>query len=214
MTSSVSGTPCFSPSACASVLPSAAVAAIASTRPAWASIVSADRLSASEIALSTRTDGWCRPRAPPAALPTGPSQRTSYAKYSTRQRRVVGTAACCPARWAERVPACVRRGGGSLGVFGTRHQRGGRLEDLFCELALAGEQLLGEVVGAGHEFLRLGQLVGARNLHRGDLGGDGLDGLDPGLDRVDDGLLALADGVQNLVLQVLRGVACHFPASL
>src|SRR6516164_2936051 len=31
------------------------------------------------------------------------------------------------------------------------HQRGRRLHQLFGEVALAGEQLLGEVVGAGHD---------------------------------------------------------------
>jgi len=41
---------------------SAGSPAIASIRPAWVMSVSAETLSAPEIALSTRTDGWCRPR--------------------------------------------------------------------------------------------------------------------------------------------------------
>src|SRR6476646_9812438 len=98
-------------------------------------------------------------------------------------------------------------------VLGARGQRARRLEDFLGELALAGQELLGEVVGAGHDLFRLGQLVRERQVDRGDLGGDGLDGLDPGLERVDDGLLALADRVQNLVLQVLGGSVSHGRAS-
>ena len=88
-------------------------------------------------------------------------------------------------------------------------QGGGGLQDFLGELPLAGEQLLGEVVGAGHDLLGLGQLAGERHVHVRELGGQGLDGLDPGPDRLDDGLLALADGLQELFLQVLRGIAGH-----
>src|SRR6266568_5535856 len=219
------------------------VVAIASIRPAWAISVSAETLSASEMALSTRTDGWCRPRS--TWLRYGLDRLVSSASWrSDRLARlrcsrmkapstsrcashmsvtapplltltIVRGSAGVPAlpRTCSRVPAA--RDGGSFAVFGALvfgagHQRGRRLEDLLGELALAGEQLLGEVVRAGHELLRLGQLVRARHLHRGDLRGDGLDGLDPGPDRVDHGVLALADRAQELVLQVLRGGACHF----
>ena len=61
MASSVSGTSLGS-AVVPSVFPSGPVAAIASIRPAWAISVSAETLSALEIALSTRTDGWCKPR--------------------------------------------------------------------------------------------------------------------------------------------------------
>ncbi len=64
MASSVSGMlgalTSAAPSAFASALPSVPV--IASIRPAWAISVSAETFRAPEIALSTRTDGWCRPR--------------------------------------------------------------------------------------------------------------------------------------------------------
>jgi len=55
MASSVSGMPLAS--ALASDVPSTLVVAMASIRPAWAISVSAERLSASEMALSTRTEG-------------------------------------------------------------------------------------------------------------------------------------------------------------
>src|SRR6185437_6447129 len=84
-------------------------------------------------------------------------------------------------------------------------QRSGGLDHLVSELALAGEQLLGEVVTAGHNVLRLRQLVGERHVHRGDPGGDRLNGVDHGLDRVEGHLLALADDREELVLQFLLG---------
>src|ERR1700683_4315851 len=138
-----------------------------------------------------------------------------FAKYSTRQH---GGFWCCRARGsAPRAPGGLwgsepRRGRGSLGVrraAGARGQRGRGPQYLFGEPAPAGGALLGGGVGPGPDVLRLGQLVDKRQLYRRDLGGDGLDGLDPGLDRVDDGLLALADGVQDLVLDLLGGVAGH-----
>src|SRR5580704_11786189 len=84
-------------------------------------------------------------------------------------------------------------------------QRSGGLDHLVSELALAGEQLLGEVVTAGHDVLRLRQLVGERHVHRGDLGGDRRNGVDHGLDRVEGDLLALADDGEELVLEFLLG---------
>jgi len=41
---------------------------------------------------------------------------------------------------------------------------GGRLEHVLGELPLVGEQLLGEVIGAGHNFIRPGQLVSEREI--------------------------------------------------
>src|SRR6266513_4880366 len=92
-----------------------------------------------------------------------------------------------------------------LAVAVAGQQRSGGLDHLVGELALAAEQLLGEVVTAGHHVLRLGQPVGERHVHRGDLGGDRLNGVDHGLDRVEGDLLALADDRQELVLQFLLG---------
>src|SRR5579871_4656316 len=82
-------------------------------------------------------------------------------------------------------------------------QRRGRVQHVLGELALRGEQLLDEVVGAGDQLFRLGQLVGERDTHLGHRRLDGLDGLRPQLDRVDNGVLALADGLQNLTLELL-----------
>src|SRR5580700_1890583 len=89
------------------------------------------------------------------------------------------------------------------------HQWCRRLHQLFREAALAGEQLLGEVVRAGHDILRLGQLRGERYLGKWHLRRHGLDGVDPGLDRLNDGLLARADRVKELCLQVPSGIAGH-----
>src|SRR6266536_2347223 len=84
------------------------------------------------------------------------------------------------------------------------HQRRGGLDELVGELALAGEQLLGEVVTAGHDVVRLRQPLGERQVDCGDLRGDGLNALNHSLDRVEGDLLALADHRQELVLQFLR----------
>src|SRR5580692_2993733 len=97
----------------------------------------------------------------------------------------------------------------SLGVAGGQ-QRSCRLEHVFGELALAGQQFLGEVVRIPHQLLGLGQLVGdvqavgERELR--ELGSHRLDGAGPALDRVDDRRLALADGVQDLTGDVLPDV--------
>src|SRR5438270_3505185 len=84
-------------------------------------------------------------------------------------------------------------------------KRSGGLDHLVSELALAAEQLLGEVVTAGHDVLRLRQPVGERHVHGGDPGSDGLNAVDHGLDRVQSHLLALGDDRQELVLQFLLG---------
>src|SRR3954454_1695607 len=84
-------------------------------------------------------------------------------------------------------------GGGLRRVGLAGQQRGGGLRDLIRELALAGEQLLREVVAAGHDVLRPGQPVRERQVHRGDPGGDGLDGVHHRPDGVESDLLALAD---------------------
>src|SRR5258708_1585606 len=73
---------------------------------------------------------------------------------------------------------------------GQQRRRG--LEQVLGELPLAGQQLLGEVVGARHDVLRRGQLVGERQVHLWQLGLDRLDRGGPGLDRVHDCRLALA----------------------
>src|SRR5580693_2328003 len=211
--------------ASASVLPPAATL---SMRPAWAISVSADRLSASEICLSTRTEGWCRPRS--IWLRYGFDRWVSSASWRRDRlaiRRWVRMNAPSASRWDSHgsfmatswlsqtivrgsagFPVLPRRGflvallgGLGLAVLG----RGQGLHHVLGELALAGQQLLGEVVRVGHDLFRLGQLVGERHVHGRQLGGDGLDGLDPGPDRLDDGLLALADGVQDLVLHFLLG---------
>src|SRR5580704_17360065 len=223
MASSVPGTLGFSLS-----VVSVASAAIASMRPAWVMSVSAETLSAPEMALSTRTEGWCRPRstwlrygldrwvssaswrsdrlairrwvrmkAPSASRCDSHGSFTATSWLS--QTIVRGSSGLCRAA-AYRVRVGLLAGLG-LAVLG----RGQGLHHVLGELALAGQELLGEVVRVGHDVLRLGQLVGERHVHGRQLGGDGLDGLDPGLDRLDDGLLALADGVQDLVLHFLGG---------
>ena len=80
------------------------------------------------------------------------------------------------------------------------------MEHVHRELPLAGEQLLGEVVGARHHIFRLREPVRERHVHGRQLRRDRLDGVGPGLDRVDDGLLALADSLEDLVLQFRPGV--------
>src|SRR5690242_10987196 len=86
--------------------------------------------------------------------------------------------------------------GGGVAV----EQRRGRVQHVLGELALRGEELLDEVVRAGHKLTRLGQLVGERDANLGHRRLDGLDGVRPRLDRLDNGVLALADGLQNLTL--------------
>src|SRR5438132_1175364 len=102
-------------------------------------------------------------------------------------------------------PSSCRPSSVLLAVAVAGQQRSGGLDHLVSELALAGEQLLGEVVTAGHDVLRLRQLVGERHVHRGDLGGDRRNGVDHGLDRVEGDLLALADDGEELVLEFLLG---------
>src|SRR5271169_3739517 len=109
-------------------------------------------------------------RPPPAAA--GANWLWS-AQQSTRQLRCSGTAAygayliqpgwrCACGRGAHgRNPALLA---GGLRVAVARQQRGGGLHDLVGELPLAGEQLLGEVVTAGHDVLRLGQPVRERHV--------------------------------------------------
>ena len=102
-------------------------------------------------------------------------------------------------------PAREKRRGLLGGVAG--EQRGRGLQGLDGELALAGQQLLGELVAVVHDLVRLGEPVDQRHGERGNRGGEGLDGVDPGLDRAERDLLALADGGQESVLQVLRNGA-------
>src|ERR1700750_2753161 len=232
MASSVPGTFGCSPS-----VASVASPAITSIRPAWVISVSAETLSAPEMALSTRTEGWCRPRSP--WLRYGLDRLVSSASWRSDRlarlrcsRMKAPSASRCASHGSVMAPppglvlSIVRESPGVPGlartatcwcllgaVLGARGQRARRLEDFLGELALAGQELLGEVVGASHDLLRLGQLVRERHVDRGDLRGDGLDGLDPGLEGVDDALLALADRDQNFVLQVLRGGASHGIAS-
>jgi hypothetical protein len=88
-------------------------------------------------------------------------------------------------------------------------QQGDRhVQHVLGELALVGEQLLGQPVGAVDGLLGGGQLAGkwhrdvrqlvCKRLQPGDYG------IDPDPKRVDHGLLALAKGGQELVLQILR----------
>src|ERR1022692_2285481 len=93
--------------------------------------------------------------------------------------------------------------GGSGGAVLLGGHRPGHLEHALGELPLAGEQLLGEVVGTGHELLGLGQLVSEGQAGRRDRRRDRLDRLGPGLDGIDDGVLALANGVQDLALNLV-----------
>src|SRR5215467_1434335 len=126
------------------------------------------------------------------------------------RRATVGSCARCNGRWngpagLSRRPALL---GGVAGLLGSGsgvavEQRRGRVQHVLGELALRGKKLLNEVVGAGHQLARLGQLVGERHTHLGKRRLDGLDGVRPHLDRVDHGLLALADGLQNLTLELL-----------
>ena len=94
-------------------------------------------------------------------------------------------------------------------------QRLGCLEHVLGELPVGGEQLLGEVVGAGRELLGLGQLVAVGQVRRRDGCRDRLDGVGPELDRVNHCFLALAEHVQDLALDLLAGAADlgHSPPS-
>src|SRR5215211_5451976 len=82
-------------------------------------------------------------------------------------------------------------------------ERGGHLDGLVEEVALRLEQLEGEVVGGVDQLRGGGVAVGARP--RGGLGHELLGRLGPAAQTVDDGLLALADGVEDLALQVVGG---------
>src|SRR5258708_7050913 len=77
---------------------------------------------------------------------------------------------------------------------GVPHQRGRRLQPLLGEMALVVEQLLGEVVEASVDLLRLGQLA-ERQRHEELFGTHGLDEGEIGPDRLDRHPLARADGV-------------------
>src|SRR5215467_987500 len=103
--------------------------------------------------------------------------------------------------------ASLGRGARLLGAGGRLAgiQRRDRGQRVLSELPLRREQLLSEVVGTRHDLRRPRQLVGERNVQVRQRGLDGLDGVGPRLDRVDDGLLALANGLQDLVLEFLRG---------
>src|ERR1022692_4499069 len=112
--------------------------------------------------------------------------------------------------WFFGVGVCPPGGsGGAVLLFG---HRPGPLEHALGELPLAGEQLLGEVVGTGHELLGLGQLVSEGQAGRRDRRRDRLDRLGPGLDGIDNGVLALANGVQDLALNLMANGAgiSHF----
>src|ERR1700744_2658351 len=185
LTSSVCALPLWPASARPASSASGAAPVTASIRPACARSVSAERLSASEIALSTRTDGWCRPRS--TWLRYGFDRLVSSASWRSERvaiLRWVRMKAPSASRWAchgavtvtssptenystrrHRNPVPPRTGADAL-LGGrvlpltravARHQRCRRLHQFFGELALVGEQLLGEVVRAGHDALRLGQ---------------------------------------------------------
>src|ERR1022692_3120180 len=102
--------------------------------------------------------------------------------------------------------------GGSGGAVLLGGHPPGHLEHALGELPLAREQLLGEVVGTGHELLGLGQLVSEGQAGRRDRRRDRLDRLGPGLDGIDNGVLALANGVQDLALNLMANGAgiSHF----
>src|SRR5271155_5691501 len=132
-------------------------------------------------------------RAPRAGFPTGLAWPTSLiAKYSTRQLRSPEL----PRTRCANLCSCASLAGGGLTLVVAGEQRGGHGQHLVGKLLLGAEQLLGEVVAAGHDVLRLRQPVGERDIYRRDLAGNRLDGLDPALERVERHLLALADGAQ------------------
>src|SRR5512132_2137388 len=94
---------------------------------------------------------------------------------------------------------------GGLGAFRPDPlvEGGGHLERLVQELALGLEQLGGEVVGGVDQLGRGGVALGARP--GSGAGHELLGRLGPAAQAVDDGLLALADGVEDLALQVVGG---------
>jgi hypothetical protein len=96
----------------------------------------------------------------------------------------------------------LRRGGVLLGrdFLLAGGQRRGCLHDILSELPLAGEQLLGEVVGTRDEVSRLGQVLGKRDVHIRQRWRDRPDRTGPDLDGLDHCGLALADRVQDLLL--------------
>src|SRR5215213_1460537 len=82
-------------------------------------------------------------------------------------------------------------------------ERGGHLDGLVEEVALGLEQLGGEVVGGVDPLGGGGVALGARP--GGGAGHELLGRLGPAAQTVDDGLLALADGIEDLALQVVGG---------
>jgi hypothetical protein len=80
------------------------------------------------------------------------------------------------------------------------------LQQVLGELPLAGQQVLGEVVGAGHGALWAGQLVREGHADRRQLRAGCPDGFGQVPDRGDHGLLALTDDGQELFL---AGGASH-----
>src|SRR5215469_15038645 len=124
-----------------------------------------------------------------------PREETARARHPCK-----GPGPVVPAR------ALLGRGARLLGAGGRLAgvQRRDRGQRVLSELPLRREQLLGEVVGTRHDLRRLRQLVGEWNVQVGQRGLDGLDGVGPRLNGVDDGLLALANGLQDLVLEFLR----------
>src|SRR4029077_11631720 len=132
---------------------------IASIRPAWARSVSAETLSAPESALSTRTDGWCRPRS--TWLRYGVDRLVSSASWRSDRlarlrcsRMKAPSASRCASHGSVMAApplavllsiVCASPGVPGLAhtvtcwcLLGARGQRARRLEDFLGELALAG----------------------------------------------------------------------------
>src|SRR5215217_4168583 len=105
--------------------------------------------------------------------------------------------------WASARSALDALGGLGALLLDPLVEGGGDLDGLVQEVALGLEQLGGEVVGGIDQLGRGGVAVGARP--GGGAGHELLGRLGPAAQTVDDGLLALADGVDDLALQVVGG---------
>src|ERR1700722_9170672 len=148
---------------------------------------------------------WLRMKAPSTSRWSchGSAMHASWpsAKYSTRQHPG-------PALPRSSRGPCLD-GGRGFPLLVARYQRCRSLQQLLAELALTGEELLGELVGAGHHVFRLRQLVGERDRDCGHTLQHRADGVGPGADHVNDGLLASANDLEDLVGRVLGKVAGH-----
>src|SRR5260370_6648576 len=105
-----------------------------------------------------------------------------------------------PSRTDRSWPGGLGQGTCGSGAVALGSEGRGDLKDVVGELALGGQQLLGEVVRAIDQRLRLRQLIGVGQVQLRKGRGDGLNGRGPRLQGVHHGVLGRADQLQDLVL--------------